>query len=44
MTSVEKIDYKKTEKHLYIPKQPAIVEVPEMVFFAVDGRDRKSVV
>lgn len=38
MTSVEKIDYKKTEKHLYMPKQPAIVEVPEMVFFAVDGR------
>ena len=35
---MEKIDYKKTEKHLYIPKQPAIVEVPEMVFFAVDGR------
>ncbi len=35
---MEKIDYKKTEKHLYMPKQPAIVEVPEMVFFAVDGR------
>lgn len=35
---MDKIDYKKTEKHLYLPKAPAIVEVPEMVFFAVDGR------
>lgn len=35
---MDKIDYKKTEKHLYLPKKPAIVEVPEMVFFAVDGR------
>lgn len=34
----DKIDYKKTEKHLYLPKAPAIVQVPEMVFFAVDGR------
>ena len=34
---MDKIDYKKTEKHLYQPKVPAIVEVPEMVFFAVDG-------
>ena len=32
-----KIDYKKTEKHLYLPKAPAIVQVPEMTFFAVDG-------
>ena len=35
---MDKIDYKKTEKHLYLPKNLAIVEVPEMVFFAVDGR------
>lgn len=35
---MDKIDYKKTEKHLYQPKAPAIVEVPEMVFFAVDGQ------
>ena len=34
----DRIDYKKTEKHLYLPKAPAIVEVPEMVFFAVDGQ------
>ena len=34
----DKIDYKKTEKHLYLPKAPAIVQVPEMVFFAVDGQ------
>ncbi len=32
-----KIDYKKTEKHLYLPKFPAVLQVPEMVFFAVDG-------
>ena len=35
---MDKIDYKKTEKHLYLPKAPAIVEVPEMAFFAVDGQ------
>lgn len=35
---MDKIDYKKTEKELYLPKKPAIVDVPEMVFFAVDGR------
>lgn len=35
---MDKIDYKKTEKHLYLPRTPAIVEVPEMVFFAVDGQ------
>ena len=34
---MDKIDYKKAEKHLYLPKKPAIVDVPEMVFFAVDG-------
>lgn len=35
---MDKTDYKKTEKNLYLPKAPAIVQVPEMVFFAVDGR------
>ena len=35
---MDRIDYKKTEKHLYLPKAPAIVHVPEMVFFAVDGQ------
>lgn len=35
---MDKIDYKKTEKHLYLPKFPAVVQVPEMVFFAVDGQ------
>lgn len=34
---MDKIDYKKTEKHLYLPKSPAIVQVPKMTFFAVDG-------
>lgn len=34
---MDKIDYKKSEKHLYLPKAPAIAAVPEMVFFAVDG-------
>ena len=38
---MDKIDYKKTEKHLYLPKTPAIVRVPEMVFFAVDGAGDK---
>ena len=32
------IDYKKTEKDLYQPKTtPAIINVPEMIFLAVDG-------
>ena len=32
------IDYKKTEKDLYHPKTtPSIINVPEMVFIAVDG-------
>lgn len=35
---MDKIDYKKTEKHLYLPKAPAIVRIPEMVFFAVEGQ------
>jgi len=33
------IDYKKTEKELYQPKAtPAIIDVAEMVFIAVDGK------
>jgi len=35
---MDKIDYKKSEKYLYLPKGPAIVQVPEMVFFAVEGQ------
>lgn len=35
---MDKVDYKRTEKHLYMPKAPAIVQVPEMVYFAVDGQ------
>lgn len=34
----EKTDYKKTEKYLYQPKAPAIIQVPEMAFFAVEGQ------
>lgn len=35
----EKLDYKKAFKELYSPgKVPAIIEVPEMLFIAVDGR------
>lgn len=34
---MDKIDYKKTEKQYYLPKAPAILPVPEMVFIAVDG-------
>lgn len=33
------LDYKKIEKKLYQPKTvPSIIDVPEMVFIAVDGR------
>jgi hypothetical protein len=33
------VDYKKTEKELYQPKTtPSIIDVPEMVFIAVDGK------
>jgi hypothetical protein len=33
------IDYKKTEKELYQPKTtPSIIDVPEMVFIAIDGK------
>lgn len=35
----DKFDFKKAEKHLYQPKTtPAIVDVPEMLFLAVDGQ------
>ncbi|MCL2699927.1 MAG: GyrI-like domain-containing protein [Defluviitaleaceae bacterium] len=33
------IDFKKTEKNLYMPKTtPTIIDIPEMPFIAVDGR------
>lgn len=33
------IDYKKTEKDLYLPTTtPSIIDVPQMIFIAVDGR------
>jgi len=36
---MEKIDYKKTLKHLYAPstKTPEIIEVPDMNFLMIDG-------
>lgn len=35
---MDKLDYKKTYKELYQPKtKPTIIEVPEMIFIAVDG-------
>lgn len=35
----EKLDYKKAFKELYMPgEKPAIVDVPEMLFIAVDGK------
>ena len=36
---MEKIDYKKTLKHLYAPsaKEPEIVDVPDMNFLMIDG-------
>jgi hypothetical protein len=33
------VDYKKTEKELYLPKTvPSVIDVPEMTFIAVDGQ------
>ncbi len=33
------IDFKKTEKNLYLPKTtPSVIDVPPMTFIAVDGR------
>lgn len=35
----DKFDFKKEEKHLYQPKTtPNIVDVPKMLFIAVDGQ------
>lgn len=35
---MEKLDYKKAYKDLYQPAaKPALIDVPEMIFFAVDG-------
>lgn len=35
---MDKLDYKKTYKELYHPKtKPSIIEVPEMIFIALDG-------
>ncbi len=35
---MDKLDYKKEYKELYQPKtKPSIIEVPEMIFIAVDG-------
>lgn len=36
---MEKLDYKKEYKELYQPKRkPSIIDVPEMIFIAVDGQ------
>ena len=36
---LEKLDYKKEYRDLYLPKKkPSIVQVPEMIFIMVDGR------
>ena len=38
MEIVEKLDYKKKFKDLYQPSsKPSVVNVPEMIFIAVDG-------
>jgi len=38
------IDYKKTQKELYQPKTaPSIIDVPEMVFIAVDGKGNPNI-
>lgn len=34
---MDKLDYKKAYKDLYLPKKPAIIQVPEMVFIQVEG-------
>lgn len=35
---MDKLDYKKAYKELYRPKtKPSIIEVPEMIFIAIDG-------
>ncbi len=36
---MEKLDYKKAYKHLYLPKAvPTLIDVPEMTFIMVDGK------
>lgn len=36
---MDKLDYKKEYKDLYMPKKkPVLIEVPEMTFFMVDGK------
>lgn len=36
---MEKFDYKKEYKDLYQPKtKPSIIEIPEMIFIAIDGK------
>lgn len=36
---MKKIDYKKDDKDLYLPKRkPALIDVPELTFFMVDGQ------
>ncbi|NLE90250.1 MAG: transcriptional regulator [Dehalococcoidales bacterium] len=38
------IDYKKTEKDLYLPKStPSIIDVPQMTFITVDGKGDPNV-
>jgi hypothetical protein len=33
------IDFKKTEKHFYLPKRkPEIIDIPEIVFIMIDGK------
>lgn len=37
---MEKLDYKKEYKDLYQPAaKPSLIDVPEMIFFAVDGEE-----
>ena len=39
------IDYKKTQKHLYQPKTtPEIIDIPEMVFLAIDGKGNPNTI
>lgn len=36
---MDKLDYKKEYKDLYQPKtKPSIIEVPEMIFIAINGK------
>lgn len=40
MPAKTRLDYKKTQKELYLPsaKSPVILDIPEMKFFMIDGR------